>query len=207
MIAGDPAPTLARLAATMKDCADFRIEVGGHTDAQGSEAFNAELSRRRAQAILEAMTESGIDTRFTTARGYGESQPIAGNDTDAGREANRRIEFTLTADDPVVTDIPKPAELVQGVTDSAEEVAPAFAQGRGGDGEQFGHGAHVFLVSEAGDASHVIAFELVGPLGGRGGGLCDGAEGHFAEGAENLDPGFGAVKLREPLEKSGDVLI
>ena len=123
VIAGDPAPTLARLAATMKDCADFRIEVGGHTDAQGSEAFNAELSRRRAQAILEAMTESGIDTRFTTARGYGESQPIAGNDTDAGREANRRIEFTLTADDPVVTDIPKPAELVQGVTDSAEEIA------------------------------------------------------------------------------------
>ena len=78
VIAGDPAPTLARLAATMKDCADFRIEVGGHTDAQGSEAFNAELSRRRAQAILEAMTQAGIDTRFTTAKGYGESQPLCG---------------------------------------------------------------------------------------------------------------------------------
>lgn len=122
VIAGDPAPTLARLTATMKDCADFRIEVGGHTDAQGSEGFNAELSRRRAQAILAAMTESGIDTRYTTAKGYGESQPIADNDSDAGREANRRIEFTLLADDPVVTDVPKPAELVQGVTDSAEEV-------------------------------------------------------------------------------------
>lgn len=123
ILAGDPAPTLARLAATMKDCADFRIEVGGHTDTQGSEAFNAELSRRRAQAILAAMTEAGINTRYTTARGYGESQPIADNDSDAGREANRRIEFTLLADDPVVTDIPKPAELVQGVTDSAEAVA------------------------------------------------------------------------------------
>ena len=123
VIAGDPAPTLERLAATMQDCSDFRIEVGGHTDAQGSEAFNAELSRRRAQAILEAMTQAGIDTRFTTAKGYGESQPIAENDSDAGREANRRIEFTLLADDPVVTDIPKPAELVQGVTDSAEAVA------------------------------------------------------------------------------------
>ena len=123
VIAGDPVPTLERLTATMKDCADFRIEVGGHTDAQGSDAFNAELSRRRAQAILGAMTEAGIDTRYTTAKGYGESQPIAGNDSDAGREANRRIEFTLTADDPVVTDVPKPAELVQGVTDSAEAVA------------------------------------------------------------------------------------
>ncbi|WP_374637804.1 OmpA family protein [Paracoccus sp. (in: a-proteobacteria)] len=123
VIAGDPATTLERLAATMKDCADFRIEVGGHTDAQGSEAFNAELSRRRAQAILEAMTQAGIDTRYTTAKGYGESMPIADNDSDAGREANRRIEFSLLADDPVVTDIPKPAELVQGVTDSAEVVA------------------------------------------------------------------------------------
>ena len=123
IIAGDPEPTLARLAETMKNCADFRIEVGGHTDAQGSERFNAELSRRRAQAILEAMTTAGIDTRYTTAKGYGESQPVADNDSDAGREANRRIEFTLLADDPVMTDIPKPAELVQGVTDTAEDVA------------------------------------------------------------------------------------
>ncbi|WP_199262783.1 OmpA family protein, partial [Paracoccus binzhouensis] len=123
VIAGDPAPTLARLAETMRECSDFRIEIGGHTDSQGSEGFNAELSRARAQAVLTAMAEAGIDTGNLTARGYGESQPIAENDTDAGREANRRIEFTLLADAPVVTEAPAPAALVKGVTDSPEAVA------------------------------------------------------------------------------------
>lgn len=123
LIAGDPKPTLDSLATTMKDCADFRIEIGGHTDSQGSEGFNAELSRSRAQAVLEAMGKDGIDITNMSAKGYGESQPIAENDTDAGREANRRIEFTLLSDEPVVTETPRPAEKVAGVTDSAAEVA------------------------------------------------------------------------------------
>ncbi|WP_238986812.1 OmpA family protein [Paracoccus sp. MKU1] len=127
VIAGDPGPTLARLAETMKLCADFRIEIGGHTDSQGSEGFNAELSRARAQAVLAVMTAAGIDTANMTAKGYGESRPIAENDTDAGREANRRIEFLLLADDPVVTEVPAPAELVKGVTDSPEAVAARVA--------------------------------------------------------------------------------
>ncbi|WP_323716633.1 OmpA family protein [Paracoccus aminovorans] len=123
LIAGDPGPTLARLAETMTLCADFRIEVGGHTDSQGSAGFNAELSRSRAQAVLTAMKEAGIDTANLTAKGYGESRPVAENDTDAGREANRRIEFTLLSDEPVMTRAPSPAALVKGVTDSAEAVA------------------------------------------------------------------------------------
>ncbi|QRZ13513.1 OmpA family protein [Paracoccus methylovorus] len=123
VIAGDPGPTLSGLAETMAQCSEFRIEIGGHTDSQGSEGFNAELSRARAQAVLAAMTEAGIDTTNMTAKGYGESQPIADNDTDAGREANRRIEFLLLADDPVMVEAPAPAELVKGVTDSAEVVA------------------------------------------------------------------------------------
>ncbi|SFA54517.1 OmpA-OmpF porin, OOP family [Paracoccus halophilus] len=123
VIAGDPGPTLARLAETMSNCADFRIEVGGHTDSQGSEGFNAELSRRRAQAILEAMTGAGIDTTHMTARGYGESQPLADNETDAGREANRRIEFVLLSDEPVMVNAPQPAELVKGVTDAPDALA------------------------------------------------------------------------------------
>lgn len=123
VIAGDPDPTLDRIAEAMQSCADYRIEIGGHTDAQGSEELNAELSRSRAQAVLEAMRKHGVDTSHMTARGYGESQPIAENDTDAGREANRRIEFTLLADTPVVTEVPAPAQLVSGVTDTAEVTA------------------------------------------------------------------------------------
>lgn len=123
VIAGDPKPTLDRLAAIMRQCADFRIEIGGHTDSQGSEAFNAELSRARAQAVLAAMAGAGIDTVNMTARGYGESRPLADNDSDAGREANRRIEFTLLADEPVLAEAPKSADVVKGVTDTPETVA------------------------------------------------------------------------------------
>lgn len=100
-IAGDPAPTLARMAEVMENCADFQMEAGGHTDSQGSEGFNADLSRARAQALVTAMTEAGIDTTNMTSRGYGESRPIAGNETEEGREENRRIEFRLLSERPV----------------------------------------------------------------------------------------------------------
>lgn len=121
-IAGDPAPTLERLSAIMAECADFQIEAGGHTDSQGSEGFNADLSRGRAQALLAAMAGAGIDVANLTARGYGESQPIAANDTEEGREENRRIEFRLLSDFPVRSaPLPAPVTL-SGVT--AEPVPP-----------------------------------------------------------------------------------
>lgn len=116
VIAGDPTPTLEQIATAMGDCQDFRIEIGGHTDSQGSDGFNADLSRKRAQAILEAMTASGIDTQLMTARGYGESMPIADNETEEGREANRRIEFKLLADEPVQSSPSAAPALVSGVT-------------------------------------------------------------------------------------------
>lgn len=118
-IAGDPAPTLSRLAGIMQDCADYQIEAGGHTDSQGSEGFNADLSRARAQALLKAMSDAGIDTSNMTSRGYGESQPIASNDSEAGREENRRIEFRLLSESPVRKE-PLPAPVVlEGVTSDA----------------------------------------------------------------------------------------
>ncbi|WP_312528614.1 OmpA family protein [Paracoccus sp. (in: a-proteobacteria)] len=153
VIAGDPTPTLERLKEALTNCTDFRIEIGGHTDAQGSEAFNAELSRKRAQAVLEAMTKAGIDTTLISARGYGESMPIADNDTDAGREANRRIEFTRLADAPVqaepgtalktvsgVTTDPDPGEM-QGpqLPESDQASLPADGDGEG-QGDSHSHG-------------------------------------------------------------------
>ncbi len=120
-IAGDPALTLARMAEAMADCAEFQIEAGGHTDSQGSAGFNADLSRARAQALVAAMSAAGIDTANMTARGYGESQPIASNDTEAGREENRRIEFRLLSEHPISNDpLPAPVTLA-GVTQQAKE--------------------------------------------------------------------------------------
>jgi len=123
-IAGDPAPTMARLAEVMTECAEFQIEAGGHTDSQGSEGFNANLSRGRAQAIVTAMQQAGMDVTNLSARGYGESQPVATNDTDEGREANRRIEFRLLSTHPVRAE-PLPAPVtIRGVTGDAAGAAP-----------------------------------------------------------------------------------
>lgn len=133
-IAGDPAPTLRGLGTAMEDCAEFQIEAGGHTDSQGSEGFNADLSRSRAQAIVSAMAEAGIDVGNMTSRGYGESQPIATNETEEGREANRRIEFRLMSPHRVRSaPLPEPV-VVTGVTGAdpapeAEAPAPAVAAG------------------------------------------------------------------------------
>lgn len=126
-IAGDPEPTMARLAQAMTDCDDFLMEAGGHTDSQGSEAFNAELSRSRAQALVTAMTEAGIDTANMSSRGYGESRPVATNQTEEGREINRRIEFRLLSPHPVGADqLPGPV-TVTGVTGDTPPPAPVPA--------------------------------------------------------------------------------
>ncbi|CAM3494456.1 OmpA family protein [Paracoccus nototheniae] len=125
-IAGDPEATLARFTNAMADCTEFQIEAGGHTDSQGSEGFNAELSRSRAQAIVTAMDGAGIDTTNMIVRGYGESRPIATNETEEGREANRRIEFRLLSPHPVRREaLPTPV-AVTGITG---EILPPEAQG------------------------------------------------------------------------------
>jgi len=87
--------TLDRIAEVMKDCTAVPMEIAGHTDSQGRESMNLGLSQRRAETVLEALMARRVLVANLTARGYGESIPIADNDTEEGRETNRRIEFTL----------------------------------------------------------------------------------------------------------------
>jgi OOP family OmpA-OmpF porin len=94
-IARDAADTLDEIADQMKQCSDFPMEVGGHTDSQGREEMNLDLSQKRAEAVVAALMERRILTGNLTAMGYGETVAIADNETEAGREANRRIEFRL----------------------------------------------------------------------------------------------------------------
>ena len=93
----DAASSLAMgaLAQALKNCAKIKLEIGGHTDAQGSTQGNLALSQARAEAVLMALLNHDVDVSAMRAVGYGESVPIADNATDAGRETNRRIEFTL----------------------------------------------------------------------------------------------------------------
>jgi OOP family OmpA-OmpF porin len=88
---------LDEIGRTLANWPELRIEIGGHTDSQGSEAYNKKLSERRAQAVLDYLTLHFPNIRVGqyTIAGYGESQPIATNDTAQGRAQNRRVEFKV----------------------------------------------------------------------------------------------------------------
>ncbi len=88
-----------QLADILRDCQSVQMEIAGHTDSQGRESMNLRLSQERADAVLNAIMARRVLTGNLTAKGYGEVTPIADNGTEAGREANRRIEFTLIVPD------------------------------------------------------------------------------------------------------------
>jgi OmpA-OmpF porin, OOP family len=73
-----------------------QVEVQGHTDSRGAPAHNKQLSQARAQAVVKALVKRGIAKERLTAKGYGQEVPIAENDTDAGRQMNRRVQFSIT---------------------------------------------------------------------------------------------------------------
>lgn len=72
---------------------NVNIEVAGHTDSRGSDKYNMKLSQRRAEAVRNYLISKGIAADRLTAKGYGESQPVADNATDEGRFKNRRVEL------------------------------------------------------------------------------------------------------------------
>lgn len=94
-VSSDSFGPLDRVAATIERCRDTTIEVGAHTDSDGSTAQNLELSRARADAIVEYLVDAGVKRERMAAVGYGESSPVADNATTPGKAANRRIEFIL----------------------------------------------------------------------------------------------------------------
>lgn len=94
-IADDAQDVVDRIAEIVRACEDVAMEIAGHTDSQGREEMNTRLSQQRAEAVLTALLDRRVLTTNLIARGYGESNPIADNDTAEGREANRRIEFRV----------------------------------------------------------------------------------------------------------------
>ena len=94
-IAASARGTIDALVDVLGDCPNMRVEIAGYTDAQGSEDGNRALSQSRAEAVLMALQGRRIAVDGFTAVGYGEDFPIADNGSEAGREANRRIEFTF----------------------------------------------------------------------------------------------------------------
>ncbi len=87
--------TVGRIAAILKGCPEMALAVAAHSDSQGRESMNLELSQARADAVADALRGLRVTDQALIATGYGEDRPIADNGTAEGREANRRIEFSL----------------------------------------------------------------------------------------------------------------
>jgi OOP family OmpA-OmpF porin len=83
-------PVLEGAVSTLKRYPDLKIEVAGHTDSRGSDAYNLDLSARRAATVLKFLQDGGVANALKS-RGYGERQPVASNNTDDGRQQNRRV--------------------------------------------------------------------------------------------------------------------
>jgi outer membrane protein OmpA-like peptidoglycan-associated protein len=87
--------TLDQLASTLTQYEKTYVDVLGHTDSTGSDAYNQALSERRASTVADYLSTRGVQSARLAARGYGESQPKASNLDAAGRSANRRVEIRL----------------------------------------------------------------------------------------------------------------
>ncbi len=117
------------LAKVLTKCGGIQMEIAGHTDAQGSEEGNRALSQARAEAVLLALQGRQVDVSGMVAKGYGEAAPIADNESDTGREANRRIEFTLIGNGKpqATTAAAKPDATNAPTEDAGDTEGPSFA--------------------------------------------------------------------------------
>lgn len=95
---------LDNLAANLSSFGDSKLLLVGHTDSQGADDYNLDLSRRRATAVASYLEAQGVSAARVETTGRGESEPIASNDDDAGRQQNRRVEIAVFASDKMKRD-------------------------------------------------------------------------------------------------------
>jgi len=95
-VRADAATALAKVATIIRAYPNGTAALEGHTDSKGDDAYNQRLSERRAESVRRWLAEKErVDGAKLTARGFGESRPVASNDTDAGRQKNRRVEVVI----------------------------------------------------------------------------------------------------------------
>ena len=85
--------TLNQVLGLLKGKPALRLEIGGHTDSQAGDSYNLDLSKRRAQSVVKWLTDKGINASRLQAQGFGETRPVADNESAAGRALNRRVEI------------------------------------------------------------------------------------------------------------------
>ena len=88
---------LKKIIKILKDDSGLKAEISGHTDSDGDNNYNLELSEKRAQAVMEYLINNGVDQSKINSIGYGETKPVADNSTDEGKSLNRRVEFKFNS--------------------------------------------------------------------------------------------------------------
>jgi outer membrane protein OmpA-like peptidoglycan-associated protein len=92
-LTGESLAILDRVSKTLAANPQIQVVVAGHTDSDGDDAYNKDLSQRRAQTVVNYLVSQKVDPNNLIAKGYGEEQPVAGNDTAEGKAQNRRVEL------------------------------------------------------------------------------------------------------------------
>ena len=87
---------LNEVASVLKEHAEFDVQIEGHTDSAGNDELNLVLSKNRALSVMDYLINHGIESDRLSSTGFGETVPIASNNTVEGRALNRRIEFAVT---------------------------------------------------------------------------------------------------------------
>lgn len=98
-ISEDAKNTLNKLVTVLNTYPDTDIEIQGHTDSKGSDAYNLNLSTERARAVSNYLVAKGIANKRMSVKGFGKSAPKYSNDTKSGQAQNRRVEFLITANE------------------------------------------------------------------------------------------------------------
>ncbi|MFN7115813.1 MAG: OmpA family protein [Saprospiraceae bacterium] len=95
---------LKKMAEIVKKYDDTEILIEGHTDSVGSDSYNMTLSKNRAQSVADYLAAQGVAKNRLKTKGYGESRPVATNDSDSGRQQNRRVEAAIYANEELKKD-------------------------------------------------------------------------------------------------------
>ena len=109
-LSGDAKMNLDKLVVVLNSYSETNIEIQGHTDSKGSEAYNQDLSVQRARKVSYYLTDKGITASRLTVKGFGESLPKYENESADGRTQNRRVEFLITANEKMKAEAAKDAK-------------------------------------------------------------------------------------------------
>ena len=108
-LSDDAKMNLDKLVVVLNSYADTNIEIQGHTDSKGSEAYNQDLSLQRTRKVSYYLIDNDINSNRLTVKGFGETLPKYENDTENGRAQNRRVEFLITANEKMKAEAEKSA--------------------------------------------------------------------------------------------------